>query len=168
MILEHLDIADALDFDVIARERELLERIRPFAQDHHRAVIMGTKSHGKASVQTIFPLKDGSALRLTTSKYFTPSGRSIHGQGIQPDVVVPFQEPPPKEEKEGSKKIVLKINSLKEVEKIESQLKKAKVPYSVIKDAGLTQLKRGTLTALGIGPIEERKVDKITGKLKLL
>ena len=72
-------------------------------QDHHRGVIMGTKSHGKASVQTIFPLKDGSALRLTTSKYFTPSGRSIHGQGIIPDVVVPFQEPPAKDKDEEKK-----------------------------------------------------------------
>ena len=61
-------------------------------QDHHRGIIMGTKSHGKASVQTIFPLNDGSALRLTTSKYFTPSGRSIHGQGIPPDVDVPFEK----------------------------------------------------------------------------
>ena len=62
-------------------------------QDHHRGIILGTKSHGKASVQTIFPLTDGSALRLTTSAYFTPSGRSIHGQGIQPDVEVPFERP---------------------------------------------------------------------------
>lgn len=60
-------------------------------QDNRRGIILGTKSHGKASVQTIFPLKDGSALRLTTSKYFTPSGRSIHGQGIIPDVEVPFE-----------------------------------------------------------------------------
>lgn len=71
-------------------------------------------------------------------------------------------------EKEGSKKIVLKINSMKEFEKVEAQLKKAKVPFVVIKDAGLTQLKRGTVTALGVGPVEEKKVDKITGKLKLL
>ena len=60
-------------------------------QDQHRAVVLGTKSHGKASVQTIFPLEDGSALRLTTSKYFTPSGRSIHGEGIRPDVEVPLE-----------------------------------------------------------------------------
>jgi len=70
-------------------------------QDHHRGVVMGTKSYGKASVQTIFPLKDGSALRLTTSKYFTPSGRLIEGKGIPPDVEVPFERPrkeePPKE-----------------------------------------------------------------------
>lgn len=57
-------------------------------QDNKRAVIEGTKSFGKGSVQTVIPLPDGSALRLTTSKYFTPSGRSIHGLGIQPDVVI--------------------------------------------------------------------------------
>lgn len=68
-------------------------------QDHHRGIVMGTKSHGKASVQTIFPLKDGSALRLTTSKYFTPNGRSIHGQGIIPDVEVPFERPKEADEK---------------------------------------------------------------------
>ena len=67
-------------------------------QDHHRGVVLGMKSHGKASVQTVFPLKDGSALRLTTSKYFTPAGRSIHGQGIIPDVVVPLERPPPPSE----------------------------------------------------------------------
>ena len=57
-------------------------------QDHHRAIIVGTKSFGKGSVQTVIPLRDGSAVRLTTSKYFTPLGRVIHGQGIMPDVVV--------------------------------------------------------------------------------
>ena len=62
-------------------------------QDHHRGIIIGTKSHGKASVQTIFPLKDGSALRLTTSKYFTPSGRLIEGKGIAPDVEVQLERP---------------------------------------------------------------------------
>ena len=73
-------------------------------QDHHRGVVMGTKSHGKASVQTIFPLKDGSALRLTTSKYFTPAGRSIHGQGIMPDVEVPFERPPEEKGKSDGEK----------------------------------------------------------------
>ncbi|HAM41222.1 MAG TPA: peptidase S41, partial [Candidatus Omnitrophica bacterium] len=67
-------------------------------QDHRRAILVGIKTYGKASVQTIFPLKDGSALRLTTSKYFTPSGRLIHGEGITPDVVVPLEPAPePKE-----------------------------------------------------------------------
>lgn len=63
-------------------------------QDLHRGVVIGTKSHGKASVQTIFPLRDGSALKLTTSKYFTPNGRSIHGQGIAPDVEVALERRP--------------------------------------------------------------------------
>ena len=57
-------------------------------QDHKRAIILGTKSFGKGSVQTVIPLSDGSALRLTTSKYFTPSGKQIHGKGIMPDIVV--------------------------------------------------------------------------------
>lgn len=57
-------------------------------QDYKRAIIMGTKSFGKGSVQTVIPLNDGSALRLTTSKYFTPSGKEIHGKGVMPDIVV--------------------------------------------------------------------------------
>ncbi|HAT50909.1 MAG: S41 family peptidase [Nitrospirae bacterium] len=57
-------------------------------QDHHRAVIMGTRSFGKGSVQTIIPLSDGSGLRLTTAKYYTPSGRSIQAKGIEPDIIV--------------------------------------------------------------------------------
>ncbi len=57
-------------------------------QDHKRAVILGTPTFGKGSVQTIIPLSDGSALRLTTSKYYTPSGRSIQAKGIEPDIMV--------------------------------------------------------------------------------
>lgn len=57
-------------------------------QDYKRAIIVGTKSFGKGSVQTVIPLSDGSALRLTTSKYFTPLGKEIHGKGVMPDIVV--------------------------------------------------------------------------------
>jgi len=57
-------------------------------QDYKRAVIVGTKSFGKGSVQTIFPLGDGSAVRLTTAKYYTPKGRSIQSEGIVPDIAV--------------------------------------------------------------------------------
>jgi len=57
-------------------------------QDHSRAIILGTATFGKGSVQTIIPLSDGSAVRLTTSKYYTPSGRSIQAKGIEPDIVV--------------------------------------------------------------------------------
>jgi carboxyl-terminal processing protease len=57
-------------------------------QDHNRAVVLGTPTFGKGSVQTIIPLADGSAVRLTTSKYYTPSGRSIQAKGIEPDILV--------------------------------------------------------------------------------
>ena len=58
-------------------------------QDQKRAVLVGETSYGKGSVQTILPIEDGTALRLTTARYYTPSGRSIHEKGIEPDVVVP-------------------------------------------------------------------------------
>jgi carboxyl-terminal processing protease len=62
-------------------------------QDYGRAVIVGTTSFGKGSVQTILPLGDGSGLRLTTAKYYTPKGRSIQSTGITPDIVVKAQPP---------------------------------------------------------------------------
>ena len=65
-------------------------------QDHKRAVVLGTKTFGKGSVQTILPLDDKSALRLTTARYFTPLGRSIQATGILPDIVL---EPDPVEGK---------------------------------------------------------------------
>jgi carboxyl-terminal processing protease len=63
-------------------------------QDYGRAVVVGTQTFGKGSVQTIIPLSDGSGLRLTTAKYFTPKGRSIHGKGITPDIVVELPKDP--------------------------------------------------------------------------
>jgi len=57
-------------------------------QDHGRGIILGTQTFGKGSVQTIFSLKDGSGLRLTTARYYTPGGRSIQAKGIAPDIIV--------------------------------------------------------------------------------
>jgi len=64
-------------------------------QDWGRAMVVGTQTFGKGSVQTIIPLSDGSGLRLTTAKYFTPKGRTIHGKGITPDIVVELPKDPP-------------------------------------------------------------------------
>ncbi|MFD1787311.1 S41 family peptidase [Sphingomonas floccifaciens] len=58
-------------------------------QDHHRALVMGERSFGKGSVQTLLPLSENSALRLTTARYYTPSGRSVQEGGIEPDIAVP-------------------------------------------------------------------------------
>lgn len=71
-------------------------------KDDKRAVIVGITSFGKGSVQSVIPLPDGSGLRLTTSKYYTPSGVCIHGIGIKPDVVVMKNEP--SDEKKGDDK----------------------------------------------------------------
>jgi len=70
-------------------------------QDHKRALVMGTQTFGKGSVQTIIPLEDGAAVRLTTALYYTPSGRSIQAKGIVPDIIVPFV--PKKQEKKEDK-----------------------------------------------------------------
>ena len=57
-------------------------------QDHKRALILGTSSFGKGSVQTVEPLRDGYGLKLTIARYYTPSGRSIQAKGIEPDIIV--------------------------------------------------------------------------------
>ena len=59
-------------------------------QDHNRAIIVGTKTFGKGSVQTIIPLPNGAGLRMTTARYYTPSGQSIQATGISPDLVIPY------------------------------------------------------------------------------
>jgi carboxyl-terminal processing protease len=64
-------------------------------QDHRRAIIMGKQSFGKGSVQSIFPMRGNAALKLTTARYYTPSGRSIQAKGIVPDIVVESIKPVP-------------------------------------------------------------------------
>ena len=66
-------------------------------KDHGRAELIGHKTYGKGSVQTVMPLSHGGAVKLTTSRYFTPSGASIHGKGIVPDIVAQGAEDPPAE-----------------------------------------------------------------------
>jgi len=67
-------------------------------QDHRRAIVVGTKSFGKGSVQTVMPLRGEGAMRLTTARYYTPSGRSIQALGVSPDIIV--AQPPRREEPE--------------------------------------------------------------------
>ena len=71
-------------------------------QDHHRAVVVGTKSFGKGSVQTVMPLRGDGAMRLTTSRYYTPSGRSIQALGVSPDILVAQPRRKPESEEDES------------------------------------------------------------------
>lgn len=71
-------------------------------QDHKRAIIVGKQTFGKGSVQTIIPVDDGAAVRLTTARYYTPSGRSIQAKGIAPDIEIDFEIPKEKKQEEKS------------------------------------------------------------------
>ena len=79
-------------------------------QDHRRAIVVGTKSFGKGSVQTVMPLRSDGAMRLTTARYYTPSGRSIQALGITPDVVVPYIPCVPPEKENVKKKFIKEID----------------------------------------------------------
>ncbi|HVC56157.1 MAG TPA: S41 family peptidase [Stellaceae bacterium] len=84
------DVASGLPLAVLINggSASASEIVAGALQDHHRAILIGTRSFGKGSVQTIIPLAGHGAMRLTTARYYTPSGRSIQARGIEPDIVV--------------------------------------------------------------------------------
>jgi len=87
-------------------------------QDWNRGILIGTKSFGKASVQSVLPLQDGSALRLTTAHYYTPSGRLIHKVGIEPDITVSYK---PVKKKNGEEEEVEKPFPFEDDEEVEEE-----------------------------------------------
>ena len=110
-------------------------------QDYKRAIVVGAKTFGKGSVQTIFPLGDGSAVRLTTAKYYTPKGRSIQAEGITPDIAVDSNIIRGKErgmvlkEKDLDKHIEFnKTDKTDKTEKPEKQEKGEKLPIKIEND----------------------------------
>jgi carboxyl-terminal processing protease len=113
-------------------------------QDNSRAVILGTQTFGKGSVQTVIPMEGGAALKLTTSKYYTPKGRSIQAEGITPDIIVKLIRPP--EEKNGTEEQLMRlrerdlqghIKSMKELEATPENSKKDS------KDEAKKEMKKG-------------------------
>jgi carboxyl-terminal processing protease len=105
-------------------------------KDHGRAELIGHKTYGKGSVQTVMPLSHGGAVKLTTSRYFTPSGASIHGKGIVPDIVAQGAEDPPAELLTGKnaaslqsrdKEVSLALGTLKDEVRVAATTAKAPV-----------------------------------------
>ena len=103
-------------------------------QDHKRAKLLGTQTFGKGSVQTIFDLGDGTGLKLTIAKYYTPNGRSIQAEGITPDVIVAAKPKKSSREKEDS---WLREKDLKgHLEPENKNHKKASTPKRDVEEAG--------------------------------
>jgi carboxyl-terminal processing protease len=128
-------------------------------QDHHRAILIGTRSFGKGSVQTIIPLAGHGAMRLTTARYYTPSGRSIQARGIDPDVVVEaakIERPPVKEDK--SESAADKKEDKKE-DKGESAAEQSTVDPSIMGTADDYQLARAVDMLRGIALFNGRIVN---------
>lgn len=112
-------------------------------QDHRRAVVIGTRSFGKGSVQTIMPLQSGSGIKLTTARYYTPSGRSIQALGVSPDILV--EQRPSKEEDDAETE--------QRNQRFESDLRGS------LKNDSLTEDQRKLLEA-------ERAAQKLSAKLR--
>jgi len=126
-------------------------------QDHHRAILLGTRSFGKGSVQTIIPLPGHGAMRLTTARYYTPSGRSIQAKGIDPDIVVDAAKIEKTPEKGEAK--VATASDLKGDDPAEGSAEQSSVDPSIIGTPADYQLARAVDMLRGIALFNGRVVN---------
>ncbi|MBV8737626.1 MAG: S41 family peptidase [Alphaproteobacteria bacterium] len=124
-------------------------------QDHHRAILLGTRSFGKGSVQTIIPLPGHGAMRLTTARYYTPSGRSIQAKGIEPDIVVEAA----KIEAESDKKLKIADTSAKTDDAADDADLSASVDPTIMGTPADYQMTRAVDTLRGIALYNGRLVN---------
>jgi carboxyl-terminal processing protease len=126
-------------------------------QDHHRAILLGTRSFGKGSVQTIIPLPGHGAMRLTTARYYTPSGRSIQAKGIDPDIVVEAAKIEKTPEKGEAK--VATASDLKKDDSGDGSAEQSSVDPSIIGTTADYQLTRAVDMLRGIALFNGRVVN---------
>jgi carboxyl-terminal processing protease len=126
-------------------------------QDHHRAILLGTRSFGKGSVQTIIPLPGHGAMRLTTARYYTPSGRSIQAKGIDPDIIVEAAKIEKPTEKADPK--VATASDLKREDSADGAPEQSSVDPSIIGTPTDYQLTRATDMLRGIALFNGRVVN---------
>ncbi|MCF6247545.1 MAG: S41 family peptidase [Desulfobacula sp.] len=108
-------------------------------QDHSRALILGTASFGKGSVQTVRPLKEGFGIKYTIAKYYTPSGRSIQAKGIEPDIEVEYEVLEKKEKKSSAFDRMIREKDLRNSFKPEKSTQPQKVKKKTVKQTGKHQ-----------------------------
>ena len=128
-------------------------------KDNKRGLVIGTPTFGKGSVQTVMPLKDKSALRLTTAAYYTPSGKNIMDKGIEPDIVVERKKIE-KEKPEGKKQIFRKVEKKvkepkKEEEKPEEYDNQLKTTISILKGINIFESYKSSLETPSTAETEE-------------
>ena len=126
-------------------------------QDHHRAILLGTRSFGKGSVQTIIPLAGHGAMRLTTARHYTPSGRSIQAKGIDPDIVVDAAKIEKTAEKGEAKATT--ATDLKRDDAVEGGAEQSSVDPSIMGTPADYQLTRAVDMLRGIGLFNGRVVN---------
>jgi carboxyl-terminal processing protease len=126
-------------------------------QDHHRAILLGTRSFGKGSVQTIIPLPGHGAMRLTTARYYTPSGRSIQAKGIDPDIVVEAAKIEKPSEKGEAKPAT--ASDLKREDAVEGGAEQSSVDPSIMGTPADYQLTRAVDMLRGIALFNGRVVN---------